>query len=217
MSSPSLPIQIIVAGIGTEIGKTVASAVVVEALQADYWKPVQSGGLEDSDTDTVRRLITNPVTQFHPEAYRLTQPMSPHAAAELDGITIELDKITLPQTTNSLVVELAGGLMVPLNERDLMIDLVQQLNLPVVLVSRNYLGSINHTLLSVEACLNRGISLPGIIFNGPTVPATERFILNYTGLPCLGRIGQEESMTTAVVSRYAAGLLPVIHQFIKPL
>ncbi|GAB3797624.1 dethiobiotin synthase [Spirosoma humi] len=194
---------LIVAGIGTEIGKTVASAVVVEALQADYWKPIQSGGLEDSDTDTVRRLISNSTSYFHPEAYRLTQPLSPHAAAEIDGITIELDKLTPPQTQNKLVIELAGGLMVPLNNHDLTIDLVQRLGFPVVLVSRNYLGSINHTLLSVDACRSRRIPLLGILFNGPTVPASESFILTYTGLPCLGRIGQEERLTQETIRKYA--------------
>jgi dethiobiotin synthetase len=196
----------IIAGIGTEIGKTVASAVVVEALQADYWKPIQSGALEDSDTATVRRLISNPTTQFHPEAYRLTEPLSPHAAAELDGIRIELANLRLPETQNHLVVELAGGLMVPLNDRDLNIDWVAKSGLPVVLVSRNYLGSINHTLLSIEACRSRNIPLLGILFNGPTVPATERFILNYSAVPCLGRIGQESEITKEVVKKHAGQL-----------
>ena len=200
----SKPFQLIVAGIGTEIGKTIASAVLVEALKADYWKPIQSGALTDSDTDTVRQLISNSVSQFHPEAYRLAQPLSPHAAAELDGITIDLRKIVVPDTNNSLVIELAGGLMVPLNSYDLNIDLVQQLGLPIVLVSRNYLGSINHTLLSVEACRSRAIPLLGILFNGPTVPATENFILQYTGLPCVGRIGQEDVVTKDVIKKYAA-------------
>ncbi|GAB3500355.1 dethiobiotin synthase [Spirosoma knui] len=202
----NFPKQLIVAGISTEIGKTVASAVLVEALKADYWKPVQSGALEDSDTETIRQLTTNPVSRFHSEAYRLTAPLSPHAAAELDGVTIELDKITLPQTDNTLVIELAGGLLVPLNNHDLNIDLVQRLNLPIVLVSKNYLGSINHTLLSVEACRTRNITILGILFNGPTVPATETFILNYTGLPCLGQIKQEESITKEVISQYARSL-----------
>ncbi|SOD95821.1 dethiobiotin synthase [Spirosoma fluviale] len=203
MTTAKLPTRLIVAGIGTEIGKTVVSAVLVEALQADYWKPVQSGGLDDSDTDTVRRLVSNPKSYFHPEAYRLTQPLSPHAAAELDGINIELGNFMLPQTENALVVELAGGLMVPLNDGELMIDLVQRLALPVVLVSRNYLGSINHTLLSVEACRSRSIPLVGVLFNGPTVPASESFILTYTGLPCIGRIGQEAVVTKDVISQYA--------------
>lgn len=203
-----VPKQLIVAGIGTEIGKTVASAVLVEALRADYWKPVQSGALEDSDTETVRRLVRNAQSQFHPEAYRLTQPLSPHAAAELDGVRIDLAQLTLPPTDNTLIIELAGGLMVPLNDRDLNIDWVQRLGLPVVLVSRNYLGSINHTLLSMAVCRSRNVPVLGILFNGPTVPASEAFILNYTGLPCVGRIGQEEVLTPEVVSRYAADLNP---------
>ena len=212
-----MPFQLIVAGIGTEIGKTVASAVLVEALEADYWKPIQSGELTNSDTDVVRQLVSNTTSTFHPEAYLLTQPMSPHAAAELDGVTIELAKISVPQTNNALVIELAGGLMVPLNNHDLNIDLVQQLGLPVMLVSRNYLGSINHTLLSVEACRSRDIPLLGILFNGPTVPATETFILNYTGLLCLGRIRQEASVTKEVIQNYAVALLPGLHQIIKSL
>lgn len=204
--------KFIIAGIGTEIGKTVTSAVLVEALQADYWKPVQSGALEDSDTETVKRLISNRTSQFHPEAYRLREPLSPHAAAAIDGVVIEMKNITLPQTDNALVVELAGGLMVPLNDRELNIDLVQQLGLPIILVSRNYLGSINHTLLSVEACRNRGITIMGIIFNGPTVPATETFILNYTNLPCLGRIGQESAITTDVIQQYAQQFSAIVNQ-----
>ena len=202
----SLPKSFIVAGIGTEIGKTVASAVLVEALRADYWKPVQSGALTDSDTETVRRLVSNSNSRFHPEAYRLTQPLSPHAAAELDGVRIDLARMVLPQTDNRLVIELAGGLMVPLNDRDLNLDWVQRSGLPVVLVSRNYLGSINHTLLSVEVCRSWNVPVLGILFNGPTVPASEAFILNYTELPCIGRIDQEEVITPEVISRYAAGL-----------
>lgn len=197
------PKQLIVAGIGTEIGKTVASAILVEALRADYWKPIQSGALDDSDTETVRQLITNTKSRFHPEAYRLTQPLSPHAAAELDGVRIDLARMIPPSTDNALIIELAGGLMVPLNDRDLNLDWVQRLGLPVVLVSRNYLGSINHTLLSAEVCRSRNVPVLGILFNGPTVPATETFIITYTGLPCIGRIGQEKEITPAVVSRYA--------------
>lgn len=201
-----MPNQLIVAGIGTEIGKTVVSAVLVEALQADYWKPIQSGALDDSDTDAVRRLITNTQSRFHPEAYRLTEPLSPHAAAAIDGVTIELDRLALPQTTNALIIELAGGLMVPLNDHDLNIDFVQRLKLPVVLVSRNYLGSINHTLLSVDACRSRTIPLLGIIFNGPTVPASEAFILNYTRLPCLARLPQVPKLTRDVVKQQATAI-----------
>ena len=207
--------QLIVAGISTEIGKTLASAVLVEALKADYWKPIQSGELDSTDTNTVHSLISNSTSRFHPEAYRLTQPMSPHAAAELDGVTIELTNLVPPQTDNSLIIELAGGLMVPLNNQFLNIDLIQTLGLPVVLVSRNYLGSINHTLLSVDACRSRQIPMLGILFNGPTVPSSESYILQYTGLPCIGRIGQEVSLTKAVIRQYATDILPGLHKVIE--
>lgn len=195
-----------VAGIGTEIGKTVVSAILTEALKADYWKPIQSGALEDSDTHTVRRYISNAASVFHPEAYRLREPLSPHAAAAIDGVTIELSKLVIPETGNHLVIELAGGLMVPLNDTDLNIDFVQQSGLPVVLVSRNYLGSINHTLLSVDALKQRNIPILGLIFNGETTPASESFILNYTGLPCLARIPLESNLTPEVIARHAAEL-----------
>ncbi|MFD1143924.1 dethiobiotin synthase [Larkinella insperata] len=200
----SNPLQFILAGVGTEIGKTVVSSIVVEALQADYWKPVQSGALEDSDTETVRRLISNTVSRFHPEAYRLREPLSPHAAAAIDGVQIALSAFSVPQTDNHLVIELAGGLMVPLNDRDLNIDLVQQLQLPVLLVSKHYLGSINHTLLSVEALQRRGIPVLGLIFNGPETPASEDFILQYTGLKSFGRIEWGGEVNREFVSRNAA-------------
>ncbi|KAB7729320.1 dethiobiotin synthase [Rudanella paleaurantiibacter] len=203
--------NIVVAGIGTEIGKTVVSAVLVEALQADYWKPVQSGALEDSDTETVRSLISNTRSRFHPEAYRLREPLSPHAAADIDGVRIELDQIVVPQTDNHLVIELAGGLMVPLNHQQLNIDWVQQQQLPVVLVSRNYLGSINHTLLSVEALRTRNIPILGLIFSGPTVPASESVILGITGLSCLGRVAQEPELTQAQIRHYAEKFLPSLN------
>ena len=195
--------HLIVAGIGTEVGKTVASAVLVEALQADYWKPVQSGYPPDSDTNTVRSLISNPRSRFHPETYLLREPLSPHAAAAAEGVIIDPARLVAPKTGNSLVIELAGGLMVPLTETYLNIDFVAQLGYPVVLVTRNYLGSINHTLLSVEALRRRNIPILGLIINGPSVPATESVLLNYTNLPCLVRI-QDESLLTATMIRYYA-------------
>ena len=196
--------NLIIAGVGTEVGKTVASAVLVEALQADYWKPVQSGYPPDSDTNTVRSLVSNLRSQFHPETYRLREPLSPHAAAAAEGITIDPASLVPPVTDNSLVVELAGGLMVPLTETYLNIDFIAQLGWPVVLVTRNYLGSINHTLLSVEALRHRAIPILGLIINGPHVPATESVLLTYTGLPCLVRIQDEPVLTADVVQRYAA-------------
>lgn len=199
--------QFIVAGIGTEIGKTFISSVLVEALQADYWKPIQSGGLDFSDTDTVKSLVSVSNNTFFPEAYRLNEPLSPHAAAALDGITIELSKIQLPVTERNLIVELAGGLMVPLNDNDLVIDMVQQLNLPVILVSKNYLGSINHTLLSIEALKTRNIPVEGIIFNGISNASTEHFILNYTKLKCLGRIPTQAEIDKPAVRKLADSLV----------
>jgi dethiobiotin synthetase len=195
--------QFIVAGIGTEIGKTFISSILVEALEANYWKPIQSGGLDYTDTDTVKGLVTNQKSVFYPEAYRLTQPLSPHAAAVIDGVTIELKDFQLPQTTAPLVVELAGGLMVPLSNDLLNIDLIEKFNLPVVLVTRNYLGSINHTLLSVHLLQSRGIAIKGLIFNGLSNPATESFILNHTKLPLLAKVEEHSEITPSLVSHYA--------------
>lgn len=193
----------IIAGIGTEIGKTFISSILTEALEADYWKPIQSGTLEFTDTDTVRSLISNNKTVFHPEAYRLKEPMSPHAAARIDGIEIELSKFELPQTNNSLIVELAGGIMVPLNNRETNLDLIKKLNIPVILVSKNYLGSINHTLLSVEILKLNHINVKGVIFNGEQNKSSEDFILNYTKLDFLGRIDFEKNISKDVVKKYA--------------
>jgi dethiobiotin synthetase len=195
--------QYIISGIGTEIGKTFISSILTESLQADYWKPIQSGALDFTDSDTVKSLISNSKTVFHPETYCLNEPMSPHAAAAIDGVEIELSKFQLPQTDNHLIVELAGGIMVPLNDRETNIDLIKKLNIPVILISKNYLGSINHTLLSVEILKMNSISLKGLIFNGEQNKSSEDFILNYTKLECLGRVNFEENIDKSVVKKYA--------------
>lgn len=189
----------IVAGIGTEIGKTVVSAILVEALEADYWKPVQAGELEFTDSDKIRRYISNSTSFIHPEAYRLIHPMSPHAAAEREGFTIDPSKLILPTSNNKIIVELAGGLMVPLTPTYLNIDFIQDLGLPVVLVSRYYLGSINHTLLSVELLKQRGIQVPGIIFNGDENRDTKTVILSYSELKCLGEIPHLDIIDASIV------------------
>lgn len=191
-----------VTGIGTDVGKTVIAAILTESLEADYWKPIQAGDLDNSDTIKVMNLVSNTKTVFHKEAYQLTEPMSPHAAADIDGITINIDEVQLPITNNNLIVEGAGGLMVPLNDKDLIIDLIKKLNLEVVLVSQNYLGSINHTLLSVEVLKAKGIKIAGIIFNGEKNEATESYILNYTGLICLGYVSQHKTINKEVVLSY---------------
>lgn len=190
---------IFITGIGTGIGKTVISAIVAEKLKADYWKPVQSGDLDDSDTMKVQKLVSNDITKFHPEAYRLTQAFSPHKSAAIDKVTIDLENIQLPETDNQLVIEGAGGLMVPLNDNFLMIDLIKQLNPKVILVSQNYLGSINHTLLSIHALKKYNIEVMGIIFNGPKDIYSKSYILNYTDLPELGTVPMYENLTKKLI------------------
>lgn len=201
------PQKYFITGIGTNVGKTIASAIVTEALQAHYWKPVQAGDLHQTDTHTVQALVSNTQSVFYPEAYRLNTPASPHAAAKIDGIQIKLSDFKLPETQYNLVIEGAGGLMVPLNDTHLVIDLIAQLNVEVILVSQNYLGSINHTLLSIELLKARNIPVKGIIFNGEPVPETENFILNHSGLPCLLRIGHENEITKASILKYAKQIL----------
>jgi dethiobiotin synthetase len=177
------PKPLFITGIGTGIGKTVASAVLVEKLQADYWKPVQSGDLNDSDTLKVQALVSNPISRFHPEAYRLTQPYSPHKSADLDGIRINVDQITLPSTSNQLVIEGAGGLMVPLNDTDYMVDLIDQFNADVVLVVQHYLGSINHTLLSLALLKQKQINIKAMIINGKRDEYSEKAIIPTLNAP----------------------------------
>ncbi|HTH81438.1 MAG TPA: dethiobiotin synthase [Mucilaginibacter sp.] len=168
-----------ITGIGTGIGKTIIAAVLTESLKADYWKPIQSGDLDNSDTLKVKSLISNTLSKFFPEAYRLTQPYSPHKSADLDGIIIDPAKIMMPATDNQLIIEGAGGLMVPLNNNFLMIDLIQQLKADVVLVIKHYLGSINHSLLSLEALKSRNIPVRAVIYNGDRDEYSESIINNY--------------------------------------
>ena len=176
-----------ITGIGTDVGKTVVSAIVAEALQASYWKPVQAGDLDNSDSIKVQRWTQN-VTVL-PEAFRLNQPMSPHAAAALEEIDISLEQLTLPEFDGNLIVEGAGGVMVPINSKGLVFaDLFAHWKLPVIVVSRHYLGSINHTLLTVELLKSRGIEIEGIIFNGEENLATEDIIVSISGVKKLGRI-----------------------------
>ncbi|HIB89649.1 TPA: dethiobiotin synthase [Candidatus Poribacteria bacterium] len=195
--------RLFVTGIGTDIGKTVVSAVLSEALEADYWKPIQCGELENTDSMRVQSWISNKKTVIHQEAYRLNGFMSPHAAAKLDNVEIELKAIVLPDTSNDIIIEGAGGLMVPLNNHQLVIDLIAHLEAETIVVSHNYLGSINHTLLTLEVLENRGIQIAGIIFNGEENPDTESVILESTGVKQLGRIGWEDSIDSEVVSKYA--------------
>lgn len=188
-----------VTGIGTGIGKTLISAILTEKLEADYWKPIQSGDLEQSDSLMVKSLISNPKTVIHAETYRLNNPLSPHLSAKMDGIGIDLDKISLPKTNNNLIIEGAGGLMVPLNDKDLIIDLIEKLQPEVILVSKNYLGSINHTLLSIQALKSKSIAIKGIIFCDEENIESERYILQYSRIACLGRIPHLNPITKEII------------------
>lgn len=177
-----------VTGIGTDVGKTIVSATIVEKLEADYWKPIQSGDLDNTDTMKVKNLVSNLKSQFYSETYKLTQPFSPHKSAHLDGIEINLDQIKMPETNNQILIEGAGGLMVPLNNTQFIIDLIEKLEAEVVLVIRHYLGSINHSLLSIELLKSRNIPVKGIIFNGDADEYSESIIMSYSKLPVIGRI-----------------------------
>lgn len=155
-----------VSGIGTNVGKTLVSAILVEAMKADYWKPVQSGTIEGMDSETVRSLISNDQTVIHPESYLLKEPLSPHFAAKLEGVEIELSKIIRPETSNTLIIEGAGGLLVPLNGKDAVIDLARQFDAEVILVISDYLGCINHALLSLHYLRSHHYTIHSLVFNG---------------------------------------------------
>jgi dethiobiotin synthetase len=194
--------KLFITGISTDVGKTIASAIIVEALEADYWKPIQAGDVDHSDSYKVKSFISNKKTIIHPNSYLLNTPASPHLAAEIDGIAIDLKQIKEPDTQNHLVIEGAGGVFVPLNGTDCVIDLIQP-DYKVIVVSRHYLGSINHTLLTIESLHNRKIAIGGIIFSGEENKATESIILNKTGVKCIGRIEQEPYFDQNVIKEYA--------------
>lgn len=194
--------KLFVTGIGTDVGKTVTSAIITEALEADYWKPVQAGDLDNSDSHKIKRYLSNTRTAIFDNAYALQTPASPHLAAKIDDVVIDLKQIQEPKTKNHLVIEGAGGVFVPLNDTDCVIDLIQP-DYKVIVVSRHYLGSINHTLLTIEALKSRGCNIAGIIFSGDEYLSTEEIILKKTGLKMIGRIDNEPYFDQNVVRYYA--------------
>lgn len=184
--------NLFITGIGTNVGKTIVSAVLTEALQADYWKPIQSGVLEGKDSDTVKSLISNDKSVFHPETYLLNEPLSPHFAAKLDGVTIELDKIQtqfinlslslraeLRSKAQHLIIEGAGGLLVPINDNQYVIDMAKQLDCEIVLVISSYLGCINHSLLSIDYLKRNNFKIKALVFNGTFETEVKQAITNY--------------------------------------
>lgn len=197
---------IFVTGIGTGVGKTVVAAALTAALEADYWKPVQSGSIEGKDSDFVRRYLPAG-SVIHPERYCLREPLSPHAAAELEKVSLHSEEIEVPETDKCLVIEGAGGLLVPLNQRETMIDLVTRFKVPVLLVVRQYLGSINHSLLSIEALRSRSIPLLGVVFNGAPQRSSEEAILSLGKVPCIARLEEYSLIDGPAVSEMADRLL----------
>jgi len=194
-----------VTAIGTDSGKTVVSAILVKALQADYWKPIQAGF--PTDTEIVKALTGSSSSRFHPEVYLLPTPESPHAAARRQGKKIMIKEIRVPETQGDLIIEGAGGLMVPLNDHELVVDMINNLEAKVILVANLYLGSINHTLLSVDCLNNRGLKIKGIVFNGPENRESEEVILRYSGYPLILKIRQEDRIDSEVIEKYAHQLL----------
>ncbi len=200
---------LIVSGIGTDVGKTVISAALCQALTGDYWKPVQSG-TQDSppDSDTVRSLIKKGESRIHPSSYTFAHSLSPHAAAKLVNVKITLDAIITPVTDKVLIVELAGGILVPLNDEKTNIDLIRKLCFPIILVANHYLGSINHTLLSIEYLKNAGLPLIGIIFNGEELlPETESIVLKLSSVPIIARVPILPELNSVTIAELAQNLV----------
>lgn len=183
-----------ITGTDTDVGKSIAAAWAMLHLDADYWKPGQSGLEPPTDRDVVKSITKFPDDRFHPEAYRLTQPLSPHEAAKRDGIEIDMDAFQLPKTSRPLVVEGIGGLMVPMNKENLVADLIKQLQLPTILVCRSQLGTINHTLLSLEAMRTRNIDVAGVIINGEKTPHNRQAIEEYGRVPVIAEIDHLEKL-----------------------
>jgi len=188
-----------VTGIDTDSGKTLVSAILCEALGYDYWKPIQAGLPRDSET--VNKLV--PDVFIHPEAYYLNTPASPHASAKIDSVQIDMKNIYLPQTAKGLIIEGAGGCLVPLNQHNFVIDLVPKLNAEIILVADLYLGSINHTLLTVSLLKARNYPVKGIIFNGESNPESEQIILHHSKYACLLQVTKEPVITYETIKKYA--------------
>jgi dethiobiotin synthetase len=190
-----------VTAIHTDSGKTFLSSVLSLALRADYWKPVQAGCPRDAET--VEKLTAGKV-KIHKERYVLNTPASPHAAAKIDGVEIRLTDFELPGTDRNLIIEGAGGCLVPINDENFIVDIAAKFNTEIILISNLYLGSINHTLLTFEALQSRKLAIKGIIFNGPPNAESQRIILRHTGLPCLLEVPQEDKIDYSIVEKYAS-------------
>lgn len=182
------PLQLVVCGTDTDVGKTVVSALLVQGLQAQYWKPVQSGLEQGGDRQWLTQLLQLPKQRWIPEAYAFQAPVSPHWAAEQENCCIDPDQLSLPSTTEPLVVETAGGVMVPLSRNWLQIEQLERWQLPIVLVGRSGLGTLNHTLLTLEALRRRGLTVLGLVLNGPAHADNPRTLEQLGGVPVLAQL-----------------------------
>lgn len=200
-----------ITGIGTDVGKTVAAAVITKALEADYWKPAQCGDLNNSDSIKISKLTG---LKTLPEAYRLQAPMSPHAAAELEEIELSIEEIELPVSENTIVVEGAGGVMVPFNSKETYLDLMVKLNMPVVLVTRHYLGSINHTVLSWKVLKEAGLNIAAVVISGTPHESTESHFEAVMDVPFI-RINELEEVNSETITAEAERLKSEIHSLIS--
>jgi dethiobiotin synthetase len=195
--------NIIIAGIHTGIGKTVCSAIITEALHYDYWKPVQAGELDATDSMFIQQHISNNATKIHPEAYRLKLAASPHWAADEEGLTIKIDELKIPVPDQGLVIETAGGLMSPLNKTETNLDLIKKFSYPIILVCSDYLGSINHSLLTIEVLKEHGVKIMGLVFSGQEVKTTRAYITSYSRIPILFSIPFFEQLNRQHISSFA--------------
>ena len=203
MNMKEFPKAFFITGTDTDVGKTIVSAILSKGLGAAYWKPIQSGLEGETDTERVQSLTGLPAHHFFKEAYRLHKPLSPHLAAKEDGVRISLEAINFPQNMKNfkhLIVEGAGGLMAPLNERHFMMDLIEKLSIPVLLVSRSGLGTINHTLLSIEKIRKHSLSLLGVVMNGPLNRGNREAIIHFGKTEVLAEIEPINSLNAENLS-----------------
>jgi dethiobiotin synthetase len=194
-------------GIGTDVGKTVVSAILCELLQATYWKPIQSGDLQNSDSKKIQEWLNNTI-EIIPEAHLFSEALSPHVASKIDSVSINPAMLNLPKTTGNLIVEGAGGWLVPINDAGITFaDLAEQWNIAIILVSRHYLGSINHTLLSIESIRSRNVKIHGIIYVGEPLPDTCEIIEKISGVKTLFSVPLFDKVDTDTIKLFVKELV----------
>lgn len=206
---------IFITGTGTGVGKTLIAAIITEALRADYWKPVQAGYLDGTDAASVGALISNKTTKIHPECYKLAMAASPHIAAKVDGITIKLKTIAanVPATNNRLIIEGAGGLLVPLNTEEFVLDLVKKLKAKVVIVSKNELGSINHSLTTAYVLRKEKVEVAGWIFTEEYLDYQQE-ISDWTGYPIIGSVPHLDIISRETIKAEALKMKKRLQKFL---